>query len=66
MSKCLKCKKNKCLIIECIYCNLNYCTRCLQPEIHNCENLKNCIESKRNELVKTLKPIPESKKNISI
>ena len=32
---CLKCKK-KGIPIPCKYCNLSFCSRCIQLEIHNC------------------------------
>jgi hypothetical protein len=32
---CFKCKK-KGIPIPCKYCNLSFCSRCIQLEIHNC------------------------------
>lgn len=48
--KCQRCRRMFALI-RCKYCDRDFCSRCIQLEIHECEN----IEQKKNELVATLK-----------
>jgi hypothetical protein len=50
---CFKCKK-KGIPIICKYCNLGFCYRCIQLEIHVCEGLdlkkKNSLDNLKNQL----------------
>ena len=46
---------NQCNKKGCKHCNTVLCTRCLQPEVHNCSRLDKCILIKKNVLVDTLK-----------
>ena len=39
--RCYNCKK-KTMPINCKYCKVDLCVRCLLPEIHNCCNLNDC------------------------
>lgn len=48
--KCTKCKRFFALI-RCKYCDRDFCSRCIQLEIHECEN----IEDKKEELIETLR-----------
>ena len=51
---CFKCK-NKGIPINCKYCNLRFCSKCIQLEIHNCSGLKLKKENSLKNLKKELK-----------
>ena len=63
MVKCHLCKKKGCFI-ECKYCNYVYCTRCLQPEMHECKQLMSCIENKKKMFEKSLQQNNTCNKNV--
>lgn len=54
MSSCTNCKKKKTLKQMCCYCKYSFCFKCLQPEIHKCEELNNMKRKKLEALVDNL------------
>lgn len=48
--KCQFCKRTP-AILDCKYCEKNFCSRCIQLELHACENMSD----KKNELLDKLK-----------
>ena len=52
--RCENCKKSKQLCMKCKYCECDYCSRCIQLEIHKCPNLTEY--SKDIRLVKVVAP----------
>ena len=51
--RCMYCKK-KTFPIDCKYCKLQLCTRCLLPEVHNCVNIQDCKNQYKESLSKQL------------
>ncbi len=51
MPKCENCNR-KGAFMKCKYCTKNYCTRCIQLEIHFCENIKDCIDFQKSLILK--------------
>lgn len=58
--KCKNCKKKK-LTIECKWCKEEYCTSCIQVEIHNCCNMEECINYKKTKLKVDLQKVSKDK-----
>jgi len=56
--RCLSCRK-KCMHIECKFCTKMFCSSCIQPEIHVCEQMNELIEVKRDTLSKQLKIVKD-------
>lgn len=54
--RCKCCKKRK-MTIECKWCKEEYCTKCIQVEVHECTNIKECINYKKEKLENSLKKI---------
>ena len=48
--RCENCSKKKSFLIECKYCNNNYCTYCIELVKHNCVNSDLCKKRKLEEL----------------
>lgn len=47
-----KCCNNKVLqynLFDCKYCNVKYCTKCLNPNFHKCSELEQYNLMKKNE-----------------
>lgn len=57
---CFKCKKRG-IPIECKYCNLGFCSRCIVLEIHECKGIESKKENEIKELDKRLEFKPEKK-----
>ena len=56
MSRCKNCNKKIGVCgIECKFCALNFCTRCIQLEIHKCNNIQDCVDLKKSAIEKSLK-----------
>lgn len=51
--KCGLCNKKN-MLMDCKYCRLNFCLKCLIPELHKCANISNCQEMQRDALKITL------------
>lgn len=65
-TKCHYCHSSKGMKLICKFCKKSYCTSCLMPEVHNCDNMEDCLSCSRsslsNELLKNkcIKPKIES------
>lgn len=51
--RCDNCRK-KCIHIFCNFCSSNFCSRCVQPEIHKCSKMNEMIQQKRKSLENNL------------
>ena len=51
MPKCEHCVRKNHLLFECKFCNYHYCSKCVQYEIHECDNITivKDVYSKQNE-----------------
>jgi predicted nucleic acid binding AN1-type Zn finger protein len=49
-SKCQHCAVKKGLAFNCKYCKHNYCTGCIQPEVHHCNNINEVIKESKYKL----------------
>ena len=61
---CGKCKK-KGIPIPCKYCEGQYCSRCIQLEVHQCEGIEKSKKEHLSHLQKQLAFVP-TKKVVSI
>ena len=52
--KCKYCKKKKSILLDCKYCNKEYCSSCIDIISHKCINLDDCKKRKRDELKERL------------
>jgi predicted nucleic acid binding AN1-type Zn finger protein len=57
---CFKCKK-KGIPIDCKYCNLGFCSRCIVLEIHGCKGIETKKENEIKELDRKLEFKPDKK-----
>ena len=57
---CFKCKK-KGIPIDCKYCNLGFCSRCIVLEIHECKGMDVKKDIELKELDKRLEFKPDKK-----
>lgn len=57
---CLNCKR-KGIPIDCKYCKLGFCSRCIVLEIHNCKGVEIKKENQKKELEKKLEFKPDRK-----
>jgi hypothetical protein len=48
--KCKNCRKKKSILLECKYCNIGFCGKCIELDIHNCKKIDECRKRKRDEL----------------
>ena len=51
--RCEQCRK-KCIHILCKFCSSDFCSSCVQPEIHKCSKMKKMIQQKRKTLENNL------------
>lgn len=42
--KCGFCKRKFGVTVRCVYCEVDYCTGCIQLEVHSCKNIHKKIE----------------------
>lgn len=49
-TRCTCCLITNCLKMDCKYCLLKFCTFCLMPEKHNCDNITECKKRLRDKL----------------
>jgi hypothetical protein len=47
--KCDKCSRKR-ITVECAWCKNQYCTGCIQLELHGCSNIKDKIEKDKKIL----------------
>ena len=60
--KCEECKKRQGLmVLNCKYCNKNFCSRCIQLEIHHCEGIQSKCKEELDNLEKKLTFSPKKK-----
>lgn len=60
--KCTHCKKKKGLsVMDCRYCHSNYCSSCIQLEIHNCQGIQSKCKEELDNLEKKLAFSPKKK-----
>lgn len=52
--KCKYCKSKKVMLLECKYCNKEFCVSCIEIIKHKCKKSDNCRKRKRDELEETL------------
>lgn len=64
--KCVHCKRKPGMLTECKYCTYAYCFKCLQVEIHECNNLCDMRENKVFLLKKKLESEKCVKEKIQI
>lgn len=50
MKACFFCNKNNYMGVTCKWCKEPTCLKCIQPEIHKCYKLDECIKQKTKEL----------------
>lgn len=48
--KCKNCRKKKSILLDCNYCNIGFCGRCIELEIHKCKKIDECRKRKRDTL----------------
>ena len=58
--RCKECIK-KGITIECKWCKNEYCTKCIQLEVHNCENIEERNNFKNETLQSSLRKITKEK-----
>ena len=48
--RCKNCRKKKSILLECRYCKIEFCTRCIELENHKCKKIDECRKIKRETL----------------
>ena len=48
--RCNFCKKKKSILLDCKYCKIDFCAKCIDILNHQCNNLDDCKKRKRDEL----------------
>jgi hypothetical protein len=48
--KCNNCRKKKSILLECKYCNIAFCSACIELDIHKCKKINECRKRKRETL----------------
>ncbi len=48
--RCKNCRKKKSILLECKYCNIGFCSGCIELEIHKCKKIDECRKRKRETL----------------
>ena len=62
--RCNKCSKKKSILLECKYCNISFCSSCIELDIHSCENKNECRKRKLKELENDLLSAKQEKNKI--
>lgn len=52
--RCKYCKRKKAILLECKYCNIGYCSSCIEISRHECQKSEECRKRKRDELEERL------------
>ena len=55
MARCTHCRKKTIVCIECMYCNTEFCTRCIYFKTHSCPNESEYIIAKQQQLADRLR-----------
>lgn len=53
-TRCKSCKVTNCLMINCKFCKDAFCTFCLMPEKHCCDNISECKQKSKDRLTNEL------------
>ena len=61
-----ECNRKRCLTLKCKHCGGEFCTACIQFEVHHCPNMDRAIEIQRTHLAERLESERTVKKKLFV